>query len=55
MSREDYSGYCLDLLDLIAKTADFEYDIEESPDGLVGAMSDDGTWDGVIKHLMDKV
>ena len=55
VTRADYDGYCLDLLDAIADTADFEYEIEESPDGLVGAMSDDGSWDGVIKHLMDRV
>ncbi|CAG2254781.1 unnamed protein product [Mytilus edulis] len=54
VTRADYDGYCLDLLDAIADTADFEYEIEESPDGLVGAMSDDGSWDGVIKHLMDR-
>lgn len=55
VTKADYSGYCIDLLDKIAEAAGFEYELEESPDGLVGAMSDDGSWDGVIKHIMDKV
>ena len=55
VTKADFSGYCIDLLDKIAEAAGFEYELEESPDGLVGAMSDDGSWDGVIKHIMDKV
>ncbi|XP_060066493.1 LOW QUALITY PROTEIN: ionotropic receptor 25a-like [Ylistrum balloti] len=49
-----YTGYCLDLLNRIAKIVGFDYHIYEAPDGLIGAMADDGTWNGVINELIQK-
>ena len=34
---------------------DFDYDIYDSPDGLFGAMADDGSWNGVMNELINKV
>lgn len=53
-SDTKYTGYCLDLLNRIAKIVGFDYTIYEAPDGLVGAMADDGTWNGVINELIQK-
>ncbi|KAL5016225.1 hypothetical protein ScPMuIL_005814 [Solemya velum] len=47
-------GYCKDLLDLIANMLDFNYVLHLSPDNQVGSMYDDGSWNGVIKELIDK-
>lgn len=47
-----YSGYCIDLMNLIAENMDFEYEIEELPE--FGKMDDEGNWNGVIKKLIDK-
>ncbi|XP_033756632.1 ionotropic receptor 25a-like [Pecten maximus] len=53
-SDTKYTGYCLDLLNRIAKIVGFDYTIYEAPDGLIGAMADDGTWNGVINELIQK-
>lgn len=50
--QKGYSGYCIDLMDLIAKKLDFEYEIEEMSE--FGKMDDDGNWNGVIRKLIDK-
>ncbi|KAK7109957.1 ionotropic receptor 25a-like [Littorina saxatilis] len=49
-----YYGYCIELLDALADLMDFEYVIYDSPDGLFGAMADDGSWSGVINELIEK-
>ncbi|OWF55104.1 ionotropic receptor 25a-like [Mizuhopecten yessoensis] len=53
-SNTKYTGYCIDLLNKIATIVGFDYTIYEVPDGLVGAMADDGTWNGVINELIQK-
>ena len=50
-----YYGYCIELLDALAQEMDFDYDIYDSPDGLFGAMADDGSWNGVMNELINKV
>lgn len=47
-----YSGYCVDLMNYIAKELEFNYEIEELTE--FGKMDDDGNWNGVIKKLIDK-
>ena len=50
-----YYGYCIDLLDKIRDIRGFEYTIYVTPDNVIGAMRDDGTWNGVINELIQKV
>lgn len=49
-----FKGYCIDLLDEIAKLIDFDYVIQEVADKRVGKMDENGHWSGLIKQLIDK-
>ncbi|KAK7489559.1 hypothetical protein BaRGS_00019193 [Batillaria attramentaria] len=51
---QQYYGYCIELLDALARDMDFDYTIYDSPDGQFGSMADDGSWTGVINELMMK-
>lgn len=60
MKNEDgtiphYKGYCIDLLDELAKNLKFTYEIYLSPDGMYGAELENGTWNGMIGELVGKV
>ena len=50
-----YEGYCIDLFKELAKKLHFTYDIYPSPDGLYGAETENGTWNGLIAELINKV
>lgn len=50
-----YEGYCIDLLEELAKILKFTYEIYPSPDGFYGAETENGTWDGMIGELISKV
>ena len=52
---DKYEGYCIDLLNELAKKLHFTYDIYLSPDGLYGAETENGTWNGMIAELVNKV
>lgn len=52
-SPKGFKGYCVDLLDEIAKLLNFEYLIEEVPDKQMGKMDENGQWNGVIRQLID--
>lgn len=48
----EWYGFCIDLLDAIRETVPFEYEIRE---GLqYGTLSENGSWNGVIRQLIDK-
>ncbi|XP_078384348.1 glutamate receptor 4-like isoform X2 [Oculina patagonica] len=49
-----YHGYCIDLLNELARNPKFTYDIYTSPDGLYGGETENGTWNGVIGELISK-
>ncbi|XP_078382291.1 glutamate receptor 2-like [Oculina patagonica] len=49
-----YEGYCIDLLDELARNLKFTYEIYPSPDGLYGAETENGTWNGMIGELLCK-
>lgn len=51
-SRNGFKGYCIDLLDEIANSLKFEYEIKEMAD--FGEMDEEGNWNGVVKSLIDK-
>ena len=50
-----YKGYCIDLLNELAKKLHFTYDIYLSPDGLYGGETENGTWKGMVAELINKV
>ena len=50
-----YHGYCIDLLNELAKMLHFTFEIYPTPDGLYGSETENGTWDGVIGELVNKV
>ncbi|XP_020619404.1 glutamate receptor 4-like [Orbicella faveolata] len=49
-----YEGYCIDLLNELARNLKFTYEIYHSPDGLYGAEKENGTWNGMIGELVNK-
>ena len=52
--NEQFEGYCIDLLELIAKDIGFKYEIQLVEDGNYGAEVD-GTWNGMIGELISGV
>ena len=50
-----YEGYCIDLLNELARNLKFTYEIYVSPDGMYGAQTDDGTWNGMIGEIVHEV
>ena len=50
-----YEGFCTDLLKQLAKMLHFTYEIYPSPDGQYGSITENGTWDGMIGELVNKV
>lgn len=49
-----YSGYCVDLMNEIAKFLNFDYEIKEVEDQRFGNMDEKGEWNGVVRKLIDK-
>ena len=52
---EDYEGYIPDLLANISGIINKKFTIRKVADGKYGAKSSDGTWNGMIRELMDDV
>ena len=51
-----YEGFCIDLLNSIAKALNFNYEIYEVEDGHFGAQDETtGEWRGLVRELIDKV
>ncbi|PFX17107.1 Glutamate receptor ionotropic, kainate 3, partial [Stylophora pistillata] len=49
-----YEGYCIDLLNELARNLKFTYEIYTSPDGKYGAEMEDGTWNGAIGEIINE-
>ena len=50
-----YEGYCIDLLNELARNLKFTYEIYVSPDGMYGAQTDNGTWNGMVGEIVNEV
>ena len=50
-----YYGYCIDLLYALNDTMSFEFTLMEPVDGAYGTMQPDGSWNGMIRELIDDV
>lgn len=48
-----YEGYCIDLLNKLAKKLQFKYQIQEVADGQYGKIVN-GSWNGMVKELLDR-
>lgn len=51
-SPKGFRGYCIDLMDEIARMSNFDYVVYEVEDKIFGGMNDDGTWTGVLSELV---
>jgi hypothetical protein len=49
-----YSGYCVDIMNSIAKTLNITYEIHVPDDKKYGTF-ENGTWNGIMKELIDGV
>lgn len=49
-----YKGYAIDLLIELAKRLKFDYSIRLVEDGRFGDISENNTWNGVVRKLIDK-
>ncbi|XP_071954989.1 glutamate receptor ionotropic, kainate 2-like [Antedon mediterranea] len=52
--NDRYEGYCIDLLEEIAKSIKFDYKIALVPDGDYGTENVDGNWSGMVGELVKK-
>ena len=48
-------GFCIDILNEIAQKMNFRYEIYKVPDNQYGNEDENGTWNGMIRELIDKV
>ena len=56
VGNDQFEGYCVDMLDQIAKHLGFNYTIKLVDDGQYGAATGpNGEWTGMVKELMDQV
>ena len=51
-----YEGFCIDLIEEIAKLLNFKYEFELVPDGNYGTYNKETKqWNGLIRRLLDRV
>ena len=50
-----FRGFCIDILDEIASKMNFRYEIYRVADNQFGSEDENGTWNGMIRELVDKV
>ena len=50
-----FDGFCIDILKEIAQRMNFKYEIYKVPDNRYGSDSGNGTWNGLVRELIDKV
>ena len=51
--NQRFRGYCIDLLEKVAKFVGFNYTIKLVEDDKFGSFSD-GKWNGIVSELLDK-
>ena len=50
-----YKGYCIDLINEIARLLHFTFEVYEVPDGKYGGETSNGTWNGMVGELVKQV
>lgn len=48
-------GYSIDLLKELSRLLGFTYEMYPSPDGFYGALTENGTWNGMIGEIVNGV
>jgi hypothetical protein len=48
-------GFCIDILNEISHKMNFRFEIYKVPDNQYGSEDENGTWNGMIRELIDKV
>ncbi|XP_078600206.1 glutamate receptor ionotropic, kainate 3-like isoform X1 [Branchiostoma floridae x Branchiostoma japonicum] len=48
-----YDGFCMDILKGLAEELRFDYTLYEVPDGNFGLLTRNGSWDGMIREVID--
>ncbi|CAH3162263.1 unnamed protein product, partial [Pocillopora meandrina] len=46
-------GYSIDLLKELSRSLGFTYEMYPSPDGFYGTVTENGTWNGMIRQILD--
>lgn len=54
-TNDDFEGFCIDLLNAIASIVKFKYKIYLVPDGKYGAKDVNGSWNGMVRELIEDV
>lgn len=52
LGNDRYEGYCIDLMDKLAKKLQFSYVLKEVSDGQYGKIQN-GSWTGMVRELLD--
>ncbi|XP_031839335.1 ionotropic receptor 25a [Nomia melanderi] len=52
--KNEYYGFCIDLLNEIRETIGFQYEIRETEDKMYGNLNSSGTWNGMMNELIMK-
>ena len=57
MERPDgeFEGFCIDILKEVAQRMNFKYEIYKAPDNRYGSELPNGSWDGLVRELVEKV
>ena len=50
-----YEGYIVDLISELARILKFKYEFYLSPDGKYGALTSNGTWNGMVGEILNRV
>lgn len=50
-----FRGFCIDILDEIANRMNFRYELYRVADNQYGSEDENGSWNGMIRELMEKV
>jgi hypothetical protein len=54
-SDGQFEGFCIDILNDVAKEMNFKYKLYKVPDNRYGNQNANGSWNGLVKELIDKV
>ena len=53
--NDKFSGFCKDILDKLAEDLQFKYDLYLVPDEQYGNKRPNGSWNGMVGELINKV
>ena len=55
VGSDKFEGFLVDLLNEIAHKLNFQFELYKSPDGNYGSRTENGSWNGMIKELIEGV